>query len=57
MCYFKSYDHIGFAYVFRLDFIQCSELRTMSVPTLATDHVFVWSRPSSKRHVHVHMVH
>jgi hypothetical protein len=39
-----------------LSFKQCSELRTMSVRTLATDHVgpcLRWSKPSSKRHVRV----
>jgi hypothetical protein len=30
---------------------QCSKLRTMSERTSATDHAFVWSKPSSKRHV------
>ena len=30
---------------------QCSELRTMSARTSATDRAFVWSKPSSKRHL------
>jgi hypothetical protein len=36
--------------------VQCSELRTMSARTSATDRAFVWSKPSSKRHVHLRTV-
>jgi phage-related protein len=35
---------------------QCSELRTMSARTSATDRAFVWSKPSSKRHVRLQTV-
>ena len=40
-----------------ISFEQCSELRTMSVRTLTTDHVGPWSKPSSKRHVRVQTDH
>jgi hypothetical protein len=35
---------------------QCYESRTMSARTSATDHAFVWSKPSSKRHVRLRTV-
>jgi hypothetical protein len=47
-------DQIGVVVVNSVN--QCSELRTMSARTSATDHAFVWSKPSSKRHVHLQTV-